>query len=458
MCAVRRAAFPLHARARGNTFGYMSRLVGHKLRATALVGACVTVAIAGCSGGSGSSSLPVTSPTPAPSATLGWSGRPSFVAYSRHTFRGYDETQVGPQKLSVGPLKDFIVPAVGYAMDATPQGLSIARINASAGLIDTQNLAAKTLSTTLPSEIGELLADFATERTVMTAAYIAQGLADKGVKVAQLQGLPTVPNAGIDAVSAPDPAKKCMPDDQLTSSRNASQGLPQLQTAGQNLLSTVGSIVGKPGAYPLPQPVYDDKGKLPVEYQQVASLASAIEMTAALGSPVSLVFKSTSVHLGAQAVKQSLDFLGLGEATDTPQPISSAMAEVPAQYLNQQLTSGINTLVVSHDDYMSDLVRGLGIVPDSGSISQLGFYPIETFVFARTQSKVAVVRMRIQVQPDGSMPGPYASQVAWTGTTDEWNQKVNSLLQAAQAFPVGLDCRNNLKIESATPLALELFR
>ena len=53
---------------------------------------------------------------------------------------------------------------------------------------------------------------------------------------------------------------------------------------------------------------------------------------------------------------------------------------------------------------------------------------------------------RVQIrEPDGAIPGNYASQVVWTGTLAQWNEKVRALNQRAKTLDLGNDGNACLK-------------
>ena len=50
--------------------------------------------------------------------------------------------------------------------------------------------------------------------------------------------------------------------------------------------------------------------------------------------------------------------------------------------------------------------------------------------------------MRVEIRdPDGAIPGNYASQVVWNGSLSEWNEKVQALRHRAQTMDLS-GCRD----------------
>ena len=78
----------------------------------------------------------------------------------------------------------------------------------------------------------------------------------------------------------------------------ASPDLPKLKATFQHFLNTVRAAIGLSGPVVIPDPVYSTPPpthdpKLPREYDQIAALASIIEMIAELGPPLPQIFPSS---------------------------------------------------------------------------------------------------------------------------------------------------------------------
>jgi hypothetical protein len=84
---------------------------------------------------------------------------------------------------------------------------------------------------------------------------------------------------------------------------------------------------------------------------------------------------------------------------------------------------------------ISALISSLGIISSGSAPDDWAIFPIESYVFAFGSSNVSVVRMRIEISdPDGAMPGNYASEVVWKGGLSQWNQKVQALKERARTM------------------------
>jgi hypothetical protein len=63
-------------------------------------------------------------------------------------------------------------------------------------------------------------------------------------------------------------------------------------------------------------------------------------------------------------------------------------------------------------------------------------------VFAFGSSNVSIVRMRVEISPDGAIPGNYGSQVVWKGSVQQWTEKVMELNERAKTLDLGT-CGNH---------------
>jgi len=191
---------------------------------------------------------------------------------------------------------------------------------------------------------------------------------------------------------------------------------------------------------------------LPAAYDQIAALASIIEMIADLGPPLPRIFRSSDrgplAQLGKVALQRGVDSLGIRFFTSEPSPLSDAASVFPVNYMMSR-PQGSHTIVVSHDNMMSALMSSLGIISSNGTPDDWAIFPIETYVFAFGSSNVSIVRMRVEISdPDGAIPGNYGSQVVWKGSVQQWNEKVMALNERAKTLnlgPGGNACLNAVK-------------
>jgi hypothetical protein len=283
----------------------------------------------------------------------------------------------------------------------------------------------------------EIRADLATERTLWTALRIREGLK----LTINVTGCSTKEGEGLDVVTAREPVMKCAKND-ISLLLNSSPYLSLLRERASNFLDAIRKANNVTDAVKeLPPAAFDAEGKLPKEYDQIASIASAIEMNAELAPPLTAVFPRSDVRQGKQVVEAALNFLGIRFFVSNPDKMCNAISLFPLQYMADR-KPGTHTLLVSHDDSISALLRALDFISSKSEPEDLAIYPIETIVFAFGDAHVSVVRMRIQVQDsDGFIPGPYANKVIWKGTLDEWNQKVKNIKDRTEAWSISPEAR-----------------
>ena len=374
----------------------------------------------------------------------------TLVVFSRHTFRGIS-TNVAPQKIF---LREFGVnvpiPSLSYGENATPQGLIIAERFAAPAL---QGAAALAVGAIAENEVfdghwDEVRAELAAERTFWTGLYLIKGIKEQDAehnRSIKFTGCQTEPGKAVDVVSSDHPIRACISTDDVSKGLylqliKASPDLPKLKATFQRFLNTVREAIGLSNPVMIPDPDYRNDGSLPKEYDRIASLASIIEMIADLGPPLPQIFPSGDrAHLmqsGKVAVQRAVNSLGIRFFTSEPSPLSDKVSVIPVNYMMSR-PQGSHTIVVSHDNMMSALMSSLGIISSNGAPDDWAIFPIETYVFAFGSSNVSIVRMRVEISPDGAIPGNYGSQVVWKGSLQQWNEKVMALNERAKTLNLG---------------------
>ena len=382
----------------------------------------------------------------------------TLVVFSRHTFRGIS-TKVAPQKIflrqyGVNPP----IPSLSYGENATPQGLIIAESFAAPGLQEAAALAVGAIAENkvFDGHWDEVRAELAAERTFWTGLYLIKGIKEQDAehnRAIKFTGCQTNPGKAVDAVSSDHPINVCVSTDNDSKAvylqlLRASPDLPKLKATFQDFLNTVRAAIGLSSPVEIPDPVYSvgpphhqHDPKLPREYDQIAALASIIEMIAELGPPLPQIFPSSDndrlAQLGKVALQRGVDGLGIRFFTSEPSPLSDAVSVFPVNYMMSR-PQGSHTIVVSHDNMISALMSSLGIISSNGAPDDWAIFPIETYVFAFGSSNVSIVRMRVEISdPDGAIPGNYGSQVVWNGSVQQWNEKVMALNERAKTLNLG---------------------
>lgn len=374
----------------------------------------------------------------------------TIVSFSRHTFRGITE-EIGPQKIA---LKEYgvelKVPLLGYAEDATPRGLEIAKNFAPQGLQNLAVLAVNTLDEDkkFDGRWDEFRTDLATERTFWTAVKVREGFNTP----ITLTGCKTTPGKAVDIVSTRQVVMQCMPSPASNTAllalfqRRTEKFLTEFRTAS-GFKTTMPSL-------PAPHDV-DGKLELPKEYKEAAKLASAIEMVAALNAPLpQLVKKVDQVKHGKAVWAAGLNMLGMRFFIRNPPPVADNISLQALKYMASR-PEGSHTAIFTHDDYLSSLLHSLGLISSESDPSALAIYPLETILFAFSDQHVAITRMRLEVWEDGFIPGKFETYVLWKGTREEWDKKVEEVTTRAQNWDISTqarDCLNALQVCEAEPL------
>jgi hypothetical protein len=392
----------------------------------------------------------------------------TLVVFSRHTFRGIS-MNVGPQEIDLDQYDIKInIPTLSYSEDATPQGLIIAERFAAPGLQEAAALAVGAIAENrvFDGHWDEVRAELAAQRTFWTGLYLIKGIKKQDAehnRAIKFTGCKTDPGKAVDVVSSDQPVNGCVSTDNDSKGvylqlLKASPDLPKLKATFQDFLNTVRAAIGLSNPVVIPDPVYSvgpppqDDPKLPPAYDQIAALASIIEMIADLGPPLPRIFRSSDrgplAQLGKVALQRGVDSLGIRFFTSEPSPLSDAVSVFPVNYMMSR-PQGSHTIVVSHDNMMSALMSSLGIISSNGTPDDWAIFPIETYVFAFGSSNVSIVRMRVEISdPDGAIPGNYGSQVVWKGSVQQWNEKVMALNERAKTLnlgPGGNACLNAVK-------------
>ena len=280
----------------------------------------------------------------------------TLVVFSRHTFRGISKN-VGPQKISLPQYGiDIPIPTLSYSEDATPQGLIIAKRFAGPGLQEAAALAVAAIaeSKVFDGHWDEFRAELSTERTFWTALYLRRGIEKKDAEhnpAIKFTGCPTDPGQPVDVVSSDHPVRHCVPADVYLRLLEASPDLPKLKATFQDFLNTVRTAIGLNFPVVIPDPVYSvgPPPSLPKAYDELAALASIIEMVADLGPPLPRIFPSSQpgplAQLGKVALQRGVNSLGIRFFTSEPSPLSDAVSVYPVNYMMSR-PKGSHTIVV----------------------------------------------------------------------------------------------------------------
>jgi hypothetical protein len=374
----------------------------------------------------------------------------TLAVFSRHTFRGVGDW-MGPLHVKIGAL-ELDLPSLGYGMDATQHGLQLAEKFGSHALQEAAEKAVRGLGSPYRPHWDEIRADLASERDFFTGLYFREGLQPEQTQAIALTGCPTREGEPIDAVTVGYPVRRHIPKPELRKLQIGSANARRYEEAGNELLQALAPVAGATVKLP---PVFDNEGNMRPEYSQLRFLAQFLEMVAEQGPPLRTLFPRLPANLVAaidpNLVRKASAYLGMAFIHDAPMEVAYAAARYPVEYV-QSLPPGRRVIMLSHDDDLSMLMRSLGLMDDAGPADLRAVYPMESLVIALDSQRACVVRMRMQLAPDGSFPGTFASTVVWQGSRDEWQAKVQTVLTRAAAWPVAREAREQVKVLPAAPL------
>lgn len=381
-----------------------------------------------------------------------------IVAVSRHTFRGINKT-IGPDELLLQNygIKQKTLPTLSWGEDATPLGLQIAQEKASLALQEATNKAIKALdkNKNFDGKWDEIRTDLATERTFWTAVRIREGLKSS----APVTGCAVEEGNPEDVIVARGPVMDCLKTDiKKILSSNPDIKL-YMQRAEEFLKEVREALNVKDLMKPMPPVTFDDKGKPQKIYKELSDLASAIIMSAELGPPLQEIFQKANLDKGNRVLKAAANFLGTKFLVNNPGAVADVVSIYPLEYI-EEAKPGSHTLLISHDESMSNLMRALDIINSNSKPDELAIYPLETFVFAFNDMDVSVVRMRIKSRaPDGYIDGSFDSKLIWKGTRAQWDQKVKQSKDRAESWklnPEARTCLNDLSKDMCQPEPLDV--
>ncbi len=379
--------------------------------------------------------------TPNPFSTA-----PVVIAFTRHTFRGPDESIAEPlPSFSNLSLKNNVV---AYEMNATSHGLKIAQAFAEQAYNNGAQLALKTIGENpkLAGKWSSIRADLSTERTFETGVYLDRGLSKNVSQNIAFTGVPVIGDTSTDDIS--------------TISAAQSACYPAATWAAQSALI-------KNQAFAKYTPIEDDLIELlggtpdatPQSFPDALLVASLVEFNSdfnhfSLSNVVSGNI-SNSPETTKQAIQDSLNIAGYGLFQDYYGLTANVFSAAKVNYINT-LPAGSQQIIVTHDDNINALLQSLGLISIQSKASDLAVYPLETITFALNSSNVAIVRTRININPNGSMTGSsgYKSWIIWSGTRAQWNAKVAAIQNNINQYPSIASCL--AKIPATQPAAIDL--
>jgi hypothetical protein len=163
-------------------------------------------------------------------------------------------------------------------------------------------------------------------------------------------------------------------------------------------------------------------------------------MSASLRAPLSQIFPGASDEQGKEVVSAGVNALGMRFFIGNPGAMADATSVYPLRFFDAQ-PEGSRTIVLTHDDMISNLLRSLSFVSSESTPDEWGIYPMESVIIAISDAHASVVRMRLNVNDDGRIPGQFSHKLLWQGTRDDWNAKVLAVENSAQTLDVSEQTR-----------------
>lgn len=405
----------------------------------------------------------------------------TVLAFSRHTFRGIAET-IGNAQVDLPEYGiELKVPILSYGKNASPRGIELVKKSGGTSLQNAASLAVSSLGegTYFDSKWDEFRADLATERTLWTAALLRDSIypvnqtpfirslsyfTELNKKRPPVTGCTTQAGNANDILSARSPVLKCIPKGILHQLQKQSSAHEKYRELSKNFLEVVRKVSKKNPQLEelmLPTPLALLEDEAHDIYQEAHTLASAIQMAAAVGPPLSLLFKdmpAASVNsFGKEALTAGMGSLGTRFLHQNPRPVADTVTLFPLKYYSQKAV-GKHILVSTHDDYISNLLQAMDLVHINSSLADLAIYPMETVVFAISKAHASIVRMQIQVNnPDGFITGRTKATLLWKGTRSEWDAKLAALNKRVEGYDFGPEanaCIKKLSVCEASELEM----
>lgn len=354
---------------------------------------------------------------------------PVVIAFTRHTFRGVSKI-IPPKALAISNLK-IQDATLSYAMNATPNGLAIAKKFAQDAYNNGAILALKTIheNPALAGHWSVIRTDLAQERTFSTAVNLYQGLSKISRGKISLIGCRTTENMPVDYIATDDRSViACVSPQLITQESDAAKAkiTEKFMMLANHLISLLG---GKPNI---------NESNFKFDFPNIRTLSNQIEMSSDLGGlPLQYVLEDAKIKsslINREAVITAMQLLGYSLLMDSTNTESEALTLLKANYINS-LKSGTQEIVVTHDTRINALLYNLGFLSENSVPNDLSIYPLETITIALNAKRVAIVRTRINISDNGSMTGAagFKSWVFWSGTRQAWNAHVSALQEKINA-------------------------
>lgn len=378
------------------------------------------------------------------------------VSFTRHTFRGYSMSM--PTVIPPIYGLHFHNDAVAYQMNATPNGVKIARLYGERFYNKSAEIALKAIGSNpkLAGRWSSIRPDLAAQRTFVTAAALYEGLSKNNSSLV-FAGVPITgavtqkgKTATTDDVAAVSESQMMCFLEENKNNQNASvvaDVQKKMTSLSEKLIHLLG---GKP-----------PKLSSQIKVSTIKTIASAVEFHSDLNSfSLQSVVKNNinaSPEKTKTAVKTALSIIGYS-FLEKMNGLTADVFSLPKLNYIDSLSPGTQKIIVTHDTILSALLQSLQLISVHSKPDDLAIYPLETVTIAMNNGQVAIVRTRINMSPNGSLTGDagFEYKVIWTGTREAWNAKVTAIQSAINQHSKLASCLSNLPLPKAIPMKLNL--
>ncbi len=355
----------------------------------------------------------------------------TIAVYARHTFRGVSKA-VPPEMINLPEIGfHFAPPMFAYGMDAMPEGLRIAEEVYPAGLHAAVEMAGQAVGIKGLKQHWDLIrSDLGTSRDFETALSIRRGLGgkvpvvgvpsrDAGVK----DFVTSFPLSSLQPETVEEFRRKITPEE----SRAVRESTAEFLQAFQHAALETSQPVAIPPVFP------DGKTEAPI-FQETAKLAVSLEMAAAKGPPLRVLFdKPSGQHDIGTLTRTGLKVSAARWLINNPGSVGSVQAWFPLSHIDQ-LPPGSRQILVGHDIQYFFILRSLGFISLADGFQDGPVLPLDSVIFAFRGDRAAVVRLQAQLHRDGKA-GQFQPTLLWQGTRSEWSARLARIRKQLENHP-----------------------
>jgi len=355
----------------------------------------------------------------------------TIAVYARHTFRGVSKA-VPPEVINLPEIGfQFSPPMFAYGMDAMPEGLRIAETVYPPGLRAAVEMAGRAVGAKKLDQHWDLIRpDLGTSRDFETALSIRRGLGGR----VPLVGVPSRDTEVKDFVTSFDLsvlAPETIAEFRRKITREESIAIRQ--STAEFLQSFQQAVMGAVRPVAIPAVFPDGKKEAPT-FRETAKLAVSLEMAAAKGPPLRVLFDKTAGQTDVgKLIRTGLKVSAARWMITNPGAIGSVQAWFPLHHIDQ-LPPGSRQILVGHDVQFFFILRSLGLISLAQDFHDGPVLPLDSVIFAFRGDRVAAVRLQVQLLRDGSA-GKFRPALLWQGSRSEWDARLVRIRKQLESHP-----------------------